>query len=241
MRYLFFPGCAATSLLPKLKNTWHRILLRTVGEVEIYDKCCGLPLILTGSIDKAKKWFKENVLDSLSGKNVVTGCPSCYRMLKQYVIEKLNIDPNYNVMHIAELIYQALERGKIRLEKEIGLRITYHDPCELSRHMKIADIPRRILESIPGLEIVEMEMNREYATCCGGGGLMRYLYPSVSHEISVMKIKNEILPLKVDAVVSACPFCEYILGEAISSMNLNDKLVILDIAEIALLAMGEDI
>jgi Fe-S oxidoreductase len=48
-------------------------------------------------------------------------------------------------------------------------RVTYQDPCFLGRYNNIYDEPRQILQSIPGIELVEMERNRKDAFCCGGG------------------------------------------------------------------------
>jgi len=239
-KYLLFTGCAASSLLPHLRDLWLRLLRRILGETEIYDECCGLPLILIGNTKKAHEWFDTKLRRLLRGKTVVTGCPSCYRMLKQYVPEKLDIDPEYNTKHIVELIYESIRDNKISLSNEVKLRVTYHDPCELSRHMGLTEEPRSILRSIPGLEYVEMKLNRERSTCCGGGGLMRYLYPKVSQEITIMKLRNEVLPLNVDAIVTACPFCEYILSDAIKFLGSDNSPKIIDISELILWAMGDD-
>ena len=47
----------------------------------------------------------------------------------------------------------------------------YHDPCQLVRYLEIVDEPRRILQAVRGLELVEPEATKcEWSTCCGGGG-----------------------------------------------------------------------
>ena len=238
--YLLFPGCAATSLVPHLADMWLRLLRRLLDKVDIYEVCCGLPLLLMGDVDGAAEWFDENLRQILEGKIVITGCPSCYRMLKQHIVEKLGENPKYEVKHIVEVIHEKIISKNIGLHSRAKLKVTYHDPCELSRHMGITELPRETIRKISGISYVEMDQNRERATCCGGGGLMRLLYPRVSQEIAITKIRREILPLNVDAIVTACPFCEYTLAEAIKSLNLEGKLRVFDIAELILYVLGED-
>jgi Fe-S oxidoreductase len=37
------------------------------------------------------------------------------------------------VVHITEYLKRLIDAGKIKLEKEVPLRVTYHDPCHLGR------------------------------------------------------------------------------------------------------------
>lgn len=220
-------------------NSWMQILEKVAANIETCNICCGLPLLVSGDFDGAREWFNENLKPIVKDKVIVTGCPSCYRMLKKCVVEVLGIEPDFDVKHIMEIVLEAMSQKKIMFIKEPQLKVTYHDPCELSRHMSITELPREILRKVPGVELIEMRLNREKATCCGGGGLMRLFFPQVSQEIATEKIKNEVVPLNVEAIVTACPLCEYILGEAIKDLGLKDKLKVLDLAELVLLASGE--
>ena len=63
-----------------------------------------------------------------------------------------------------------MDRGLIKPVKSLDLKVTYHDPFYLGRYNHIYEGPRRIIRSIPGLELVEMAHFGPDSLCCGGGG-----------------------------------------------------------------------
>lgn len=74
------------------------------------------------------------------------------------------------VYHHTELIFKLIEEGRIKPNKEVQENIAYHDSCYIGRYNDIYDIPRQILKSIPGVNVLEMERNKQDAMCCGAGG-----------------------------------------------------------------------
>ena len=238
MKAILFPGCAANDLVQGLGDLWFRILNKIFTDVDYLKEriCCGMPFLLSGRYEQAAK-CGEKLLSFVENYDIlITGCPSCYRMLKYFYPEKLGISSKIEVLHLVNVLYDSIRTKKITPEKPVRIRVTYHDPCELCRHMKICDEPRYILNSIPGLDFVELEMNRSESTCCGGGGLMRALYPRISQEIAINKILNEVAPLDVSAIVTSCPFCKYVLEDAINF--IGSSIRVMDISEIVLMAIG---
>ena len=67
-----------------------------------------------------------------------------------------------------------------------------------------------------------MPRNRENAWCCGSGGGVKSGYPEWALEISGERIR-EAEALGVDAIVSACPFCERNLADAITKYGSQLK------------------
>jgi len=239
MHVALFLGCAVLDLVPELRDVLLNLLLRLYENVSVIGrgKCCGMPFLIAGNIKDAMSNGLELSMLLNTYDLIITGCPSCYRMFL-YFYPLLNIKLRTEVKHIVQVIYEALKNGIITLSESIDIKVTYHDPCELARHMDILEEPRYILGRIPGLKLVELPLHGKLSTCCGGGGMMRLLYPKVSQEIAVAKILNEVVPLNVSAIVTACPFCRFVLKDAIRAIGNDDTLKVFDISELVLMSMG---
>jgi Fe-S oxidoreductase len=135
-----------------------------LGEEE---ECCGNEVHMLGEaglfenlMEKNSRKFKE-----LGVGKVITLCPHGYNTMK-------NMYPasgvNFEIYHYTQVVNDLIERNKIK-SSQAEAKVTYHDPCFLGRYNSIYDEPRHILQSVPGIELVEMERNRRDAFCCGGG------------------------------------------------------------------------
>ena len=89
--------------------------------------------------------------------------------------------------------------------------------------------PRDVLKAIPGLELVEMERNREYAWCCGSGGGAREAFPEFSGWTASERIE-EAKATGAEALVSACGWCERNFLDSVAARG--DKLKVLDIIDL---------
>ena len=85
-------------------------------------------------------------------------------------------------------------------------------------------------ESIPGVELVEMYRIKEYAWCCGAGGGVIDAYPEFNAFTAAERVK-EARETGAEAIVTACPWCERSLTDAISITG--DKMRVLDVVELA--------
>ncbi|MFW9864454.1 MAG: (Fe-S)-binding protein, partial [Candidatus Thorarchaeota archaeon] len=110
---------------------------------------------------------------------------------------------------------------------ELNMKITYHDPCHIGRHMGLYKAPRDVLQEIPGVELVEMIRNKENAWCCGSGGGVRSAFKDLSSFAARERIE-EAKETDAQAIVSACPFC---LNQFKSNIESNE-IQAFDIAEL---------
>jgi Fe-S oxidoreductase len=122
----------------------------------------------------------------------------------------------------------------LKFSKELEAKVTYHDPCYLGRHNDVYDEPRKILESIPGLELVEMERNRKNSLCCGGGGGGMWMETPMEERFSVLRVK-EALETKADYLATSCPYCISMLEDGVKTLEADIKVV--DVAELVKMAL----
>jgi heterodisulfide reductase subunit D len=202
--------------------------------------CCGSVMLRSGNIPVAKKMIEHNVkaINDLGADTVVTSCAGCYRTLKQDYPKYVD-NVNFKVLHTPEYLLNFIENGKITFKSmPNATKVTYHDPCHLGRHMNIYDPPRKVLQAIDGLELVEMSRTREQARCCGSGGGVASAYKSLSNQMGDARILDA-LNVNADILTSACPFCTYALKSAAERAKVTEKLQVLDFSEIMINYIAE--
>lgn len=202
----FFVGCVASffPLVQKIPLAFVEILNKAEVDFTLLggeEWCCGFPLIGAGMKKEARILIQHNLemVKEKDVKGVVFACPSCYHTwMEEYKIDM-------EIFHSTQFIKKLIDEGKISF-KEKKIKVTYHDPCDLGRASGVYEAPREILRSIPGLEFVEMENNREQCKCCGGGGNLEMVDPELSAALAQEKI-NQIQATGADTVVTACQQC----------------------------------
>lgn len=242
---LYWVGCTTSYTAPNIASSMARILSRagvsfkTLGASE---NCCGYPYLLIGD----EKSFRENagrVVEQISREGVetvVVNCPGCYRAFIELYPKYLGALP-FKALHSSQLIDSLIRNGMVKPSKPVNLRVTYHDPCDLGRHLGVYDPPRSVISSIPGVTLIEMEKSRGDARCCGGGGALRLAFPEVSTNIGTTRIRLDVAPLNVDAIVTACPTCVRNLKDGVTiaeAMYDVRRVEVLDLVELVDKAMG---
>ncbi len=149
-----------------------------------------------------------------------------------------NIYPKFgfegSVLHYTTFLARYLEQLKPLLKHEVKLKVTYHDPCYLGRHNEEYEAPRKLLEAIPGVELVEMPRNRENGYCCGGGGGGMWM-DSFSGQHIKMRLSDkramEAASTGANILAVACPFEVTRFEDAVKSTG-NEHVGVLDILEL---------
>jgi fumarate reductase (CoM/CoB) subunit B len=226
----YFTGCLADYRLQSVAKATVDILVRLGVEVVIPKDqvCCGSPMIRIGVWNLLEDLVKKNVaaFERFGVKTIVTPCAGCSLTLKTnypgYVKKFLGREMPFKVYHLSEYIVDVLrqELPKLKLKK-MKLRVTWHDPCHLSRGQGVYKQPRELLTSIPGVQLIEMKGADQ---CCGAGGGVRSGKRELSELIRADKVKM-ILETGAEAVVTECPFCVIQLRDALDEVGRNDVKV----------------
>jgi heterodisulfide reductase subunit D len=130
-----------------------------------------------------------------------------------------------------------VEGGRIKLNP-VDAKITYHDPCDLGRNSGIFEEPRQVIKSIPGVDFLELPMQKLQANCCGGGGNLESLNPELAAKIAECKT-DEIYSTGADIVVSTCQQCERTISTALRKKKSESgtKVKVVDLSELVLQSM----
>lgn len=237
---ILYVGCAplrddAAEAMPK---TALKLLMKAgidIGILGEREKCCGNPSLRVGDQADFIAFARENIkmFNELGVKKLVCTCPFCYSTFRRDYPE-VGEEMNFEVVHILEVVGQLIEEKKLKPRKARNLSITYHDPCHLGRigsdgvsgtgaFTGMYDIPRSILQSIPGVKLVEMERIKDDSLCCGAGGWMINAYPDFAQGTASERI-TEASTTGAEALITYCPHCEENLGEALKSSRSDMKL-----------------
>jgi len=230
---IFFPGCLGSFRATEVAQATAKILNIMGIEFDIMgenEHCCGDPMIMVGNLFLARELARYNY-EHMKGKKIITACAGCHRTFKEEYPKLMGAEFKLDSVHIVELLAKLIDEGKVKFTRAINERVVYHDPCELGRDMGVYDQPRKIIKSIPGIDLVEFESNREQTWCCGAGGGVKGVNFDLSVEIGKDKVA-QALAVGATTVVSACPSCKSNINDAIRATGA--KLRAIDITELAL-------
>ena len=234
-KLLYFPGCipaydpelgsiarATASILQKTKTNF--------GILGAKESCCGESARKAGNDSVFEHLAKSNIeaFKESGVKDIVVSSPHCYTTFKD---EYPQFEGNFNVMHSTQYLAKLVDKGKIKFKKKLNKKVVYHDPCYLGRHQGIYDEPRKVLKSIPGVELMDEVDSRENSLCCGGGGSRIFMETKKDERFSDILVKQTI-GMGAEILATACPYCILNFKDSVLTMNKSDTLKIKDISEI---------
>lgn len=168
--------------------------------------------------------FNINQLNAAKARKLISICPHCVRTIAE---DWKEFGAAFEIEHHS--IFLARYNSALPAAPA-GETLVYHDPCYLGRHQGIYEQPRTVVASSG--QLVEPPRSRERGFCCGAGGGLTFLGEEKGTRISHNRA-TELVATGADAVVTACPFCNSMLRDALSAVHPQGPLQLLDIAQLA--------
>ncbi len=234
--YLFWVGCAGS--YDDRQKKVSRALVRLFRQAGIKFAILGSEESCSG--DPARRLGNEYLFQTLAQANVETlnkyakkkkiiaQCPHCFNTIRN---EYPQFDGHFEVVHHAQLLEELLRDEKLAPSLPVEQKVTYHDSCYLGRHNGVYEAPRQTLRAVPGLTILEMPRNRREGFCCGAGGGRMWLEEKLGQRINQNRV-DEAAATGAQVVATACPFCTTMVKDGINETGREEKLRVLDVAEI---------
>jgi heterodisulfide reductase subunit D len=168
------------------------------------EKCCGHDALWTGDLETFRKLAEYNAtqIKEAGVKKIIFSCPEGYRTFKLDYPNYVNL--GCEVQHISEFLAEKMGENGVKF-KEIKKKVTYQDPCRLGRHLGVYEAPRKVLQSIPGVEFVEMRHSGLESICCGTSAFTNC--DSYSNMLRAERL-CEATDTGAELLITACPKCQ---------------------------------
>lgn len=165
-----------------------------VVEVPESQTCCGQPAFNSGD-RKDTADIARAVIKAFSPYDyVVAPSGSCAGMIKAHYPELFaSGSPDRAAADaLAAKTYELVSfLVRVMKQEKVAARFdgsaTYHDSCSGLRELGVKAEPRKLLRTVEGLDLVEME---DAEVCCGFGGTFCVKYPDISNVMVAKKTKK---------------------------------------------------
>jgi glycolate oxidase iron-sulfur subunit len=221
-------GVLSGCVMPLVQGDTMEAMVRVLNHngcdvsVPLGQGCCGALNVHSGDLSTGRKMARQNIdlfLDHRVDKIVVASA-GCGSIMKEYG-ELLKEDAQYSAKasmfaHLTVDITEFLVGLPfIRPLGKVKMRATYQDPCHLAHAQRITSAPRIILESISGLELVEME---DSSQCCGAAGIYSVTQRKLSQRLLTSKMAR-VTATGADVVITANPGCSMQLEAGLKNIH----------------------
>jgi len=238
--YLYWVGCVSAFDPRKQKIAKSLVAIMqkaglSFGVLGSMEGCTGDPARRLGEENLFQTLAKQNIelLKSVSFKFLVANCPHCFNTIKNEYPQFGNLGEGREpeIIHHSVLLKRLLAEDKIPLKDGAMKDVTFHDPCYLGRYNDEYDAPRKTLKAVKGLNIIEMDRNKEKGLCCGAGGGHFWMDLKIGERVNSIRAK-EAAERGASTVATACPFCMQMMEDGVKLTNNEARLDVRDIAEV---------
>ncbi len=185
------------------------------------------------------------LFESLAQKNIDALSKAQYRRIFTTDPHSLNALKNEYpkfgfqapVMHYTEAFLELIDQGRL-VVSPVPIRVTYHDPCYLGRWNGITEAPRQLMARC-GVHLVEMPRHGAQSFCCGaGGGRIWMDETGIADRPANQRIREALALPDIQFFTVACPKDVSMFSASVTAMGVEEKVRVVDIAEILAVAIG---
>ncbi|MFN2355744.1 MAG: VTT domain-containing protein [Desulfopila sp.] len=208
---VFFPGCTLPGTRPEVTMNMFQDLRKTIPALGIVLDCCAKPSHDLGRQTHFNTMFGE-LTKYLSGhgvKRVLVACPNCYKIFRQYA-NGLAVTTVYETIHASGF--------KAKTQND-GTEISVHDPCALRYKPQVHQAVRGLLSEL-GMTVMEMKHAGRRTICCGEGGMVGFVKPSLAHGWASLRERE----VAGRTMVAYCAGCTGFLGRVAPTIHIADLL-----------------
>jgi L-lactate dehydrogenase complex protein LldE len=192
--------------------------------------CCAQPMVNTGYLHEAVPVVRTFVEAFAGYDAVVTPSGSCAGSARHQhgIVARRSGDPGLEaaVAQVAPTVYELSQFLVDVLEvTDVGAafphRVTYHPTCHSLRLLGVADRPRRLLEQVRGLTLVDLPAAEE---CCGFGGTFAVKNADVSVAMGADKARH-VRDTAAEVLVAGDSSCLMHIGGVLSRQRSGVRVM----------------
>jgi len=188
--------------------------VRRVGEEGLYE------VLVQGNIA---------ALEGASFQRIVTTDPHSYNTIRN---EYPDFGARHAIEHYTSFLERLLEEGRLKIDRQLGLRATFHDPCHLGRFNGGYEPPRTLLARL-GCELIEMPRNRSNSFCCGAGGGRIWIPDPVGADKPAQNRMREAAAIDgLEVYVVSCPKDLTMFEDALKTTGNEGRFVVRELIEL---------
>ena len=224
--HVFIP-CFVDQLYPTAGFNTIKVLEKAGCNV-IYNPdqtCCGQPAFNAGYWGESREVCNKFINDFSGAEHIVVPSASCTGFIKNYYYKIYdNASNQKDTKGLQEKVYELSDFlvNVLKID-DLGAQFdgvaTYHDSCAALRECKIKSEPRKLLEKVKGLKLIELQ---EIETCCGFGGTFAVKFEGISVAMGEQKVQN-IVNTKADYLISTDLSCLMHIGGVMEKKALSVK------------------
>ncbi len=205
---IFFPGCSLPGTRPDVTLKTYEYLKTVIKNIGIVLDCCTKPSHDLGRQDDFERMFFELKACLLENEitTIIVACPSCHDIFKTHA-------PEFKV----ETVYDIMAQNKIDHRLRLSVDVTIHDPCSARFETTIQKSVRSMVQA-RGLDIVETDHTKQKTVCCGEGGAVGCLSPTLAEDWAHKRAQEA----SSHKIATYCAGCVNLLAKKADTFHVLD-------------------